>query len=87
MTFDLIFRNATLPDGRKQQDVAVAAGRIAAIGPRLEAEAGETIDARGLLLSPPFVDSHFHMDATLSLGSRASTSPARCSRGSRSGAS
>ena len=68
MTFDLIFRNATLPDGRKQQDVAVAAGRIAAIGPRLEAEAGETIDARGLLLSPPFVDSHFHMDATLSLG-------------------
>ncbi len=27
------------------------------------------IDAQGQLLSPPFVDSHFHMDATLSLGS------------------
>ncbi len=26
------------------------------------------IDAQGHLLSPPFVDSHFHMDATLSLG-------------------
>ncbi len=26
------------------------------------------IDAQGQLLSPPFVDSHFHMDATLSLG-------------------
>ncbi len=68
MAFDLIFRNATLPDGRKGQDVAIAAGRIAAIGPSLQAEARETIDARGLLLSPPFVDCHFHMDATLSLG-------------------
>ena len=26
------------------------------------------IDAKGLLVSPPFVDPHFHMDATLSLG-------------------
>ena len=50
MTFDLIVRNATLPDGRKSQDVAVAGGRIAAIGPGLEADAGETIDARGHLL-------------------------------------
>ena len=68
MAFDLIIRNASLPDGRKGHDVAVAAGRIAAIEPRLAAEAGETIDARGYLLSPPFVDCHFHMDATLSLG-------------------
>jgi cytosine/creatinine deaminase len=68
MTFDTILRNASLPDGRKGQDVAIAAGRIAAIGPRIEAEAGRVIDARGYLLSPPFVDCHFHMDATLSLG-------------------
>jgi cytosine deaminase len=73
MAFDLVVRNATLPDGRKGQDVAVSAGRIAAIGPALAAEARETqsgasIDARGYLLSPPFVDAHFHMDATLSLG-------------------
>ena len=68
MAFDLVIRNATLPDGRKRQDVGVAAGRIAAIGPNLAAEAGETIDARGYLLSPPFVDCHFHMDATLTLG-------------------
>jgi cytosine/creatinine deaminase len=68
MTFDSILRNATLPDGRKGQDVAIAAGRIAAIEPRIEAEAGQQIDARGYLLSPPFVDCHFHMDATLSLG-------------------
>jgi cytosine deaminase len=68
MPFDTILRNATLPDGRKGQDVAIAAGRIAAIEPRIEAEAWQQIDARGYLLSPPFVDYHFHMDATLSLG-------------------
>jgi cytosine deaminase len=68
MAFDLIIRNATLPDGRKNQDVGVAAGRLAAIEPNLAAEAGETIEARGCLVSPPFVDCHFHMDATLSLG-------------------
>ena len=68
MPFDTILRNATLPDGRKGHDVAIAAGRIAAIEPRIEAEAGQQIDARGYLLSPPFVDCHFHMDATLSLG-------------------
>jgi cytosine/creatinine deaminase len=68
MDFDLIVRNATLPDGRKGQDVAVAAGRIASVEPRIGAQAKRAIDARGYLLSPPFVDCHFHMDATLSLG-------------------
>src|ERR1700735_3154738 len=68
MAFDLIFRNATLPDGRKGQDVAIMDGRIAAIEPAIVSEAGQTIDAHGYLLAPPFVDSHFHLDATLSLG-------------------
>ena len=68
MAFDLIVRNATLPDGRTGQDVAIVAGRIAAIEPAIAAEAGRTIDARGCLLAPPFVDCHFHLDATLSLG-------------------
>ena len=68
MTFDLIIRGATLPDGRKDIDIAARDGRIAAIEPNSQAEAGTSIDARGRLVSPPFVDSHFHMDATLSLG-------------------
>jgi cytosine deaminase len=68
MTFDTILRGATLPDGRKGQDVAIAAGRIAAIEPKIDAEAVHEIAASGHLLSPPFVDCHFHMDATLSLG-------------------
>ena len=65
---DLIVRNATLPDGRTGIDIGVESGRIVAVERGIEAEAGETIDADGLLVAPPFVDSHFHMDATLSLG-------------------
>ena len=66
--FDLLIRNATLPDGRKGIDIAVQDGHIAAVEPGISAEAGQVIDAGGLLVSPPFVDPHFHMDATLSLG-------------------
>ncbi|HEX8044714.1 amidohydrolase family protein [Rhizobium sp.] len=68
MTFDLIVRNANLPDGRKGQDIAIARGRIVAVEPGLTAEAGRVIDAGGHLVAPPFIDCHFHMDATLSLG-------------------
>ena len=68
MTLDLLVRNATLPDGRSGLDIAARDGRIVAIEPGLRAEARETIDARGRLVSPPFVDCHFHLDATLSLG-------------------
>lgn len=66
--FDLKITNATLPDGRKSIDIGIQNGRIAALEPNLAGDAGETIDAAGQLVSPPFVDTHFHMDATLSLG-------------------
>ena len=67
--FSLQICNASLPDGRTGQDVLVADGRIAAIGPALHAPDGTPqLDAAGWLLSPPFVDPHFHMDATLSYG-------------------
>ena len=68
MSLELILRNANLPDGRRGFDIAIAGGRIAAVGSNLDAQAGEEIDASGRLVSPPFVDAHFHMDATLSLG-------------------
>ena len=68
MTVDLLIRGATLPDGRKNIDIAASQGRIVAIEPAIAAEATKEIDARGRLVSPPFVDAHFHMDATLSLG-------------------
>ncbi|MCG7573761.1 amidohydrolase family protein [Phaeobacter sp. CNT1-3] len=66
--FDLIIKNATLPDGRSGLDIAVKDGVIAAVEAGIIAEAAEVIDAGSYLVSPPFVDPHFHMDATLSLG-------------------
>ncbi|MCR5884793.1 amidohydrolase family protein [Rhizobacter sp. J219] len=66
---DLLVRNATLPDGRTGIDVLAQGGRITAVGPGLNAPDGmPVLDAQGFLLSPPFVDAHFHMDATLSHG-------------------
>ena len=69
--YDLIVRNATLPDGRKGIDIAVRGGRIAAVAPHPElASAGGAaeLDAGDQLVTPPFVDAHFHMDSTLSYG-------------------
>ena len=65
---DLVIRNASLPDGRTAIDIAIEHGRIAAVGPALPVTAGREIDAQGDLVTPPFVDAHFHMDATLSYG-------------------
>ncbi len=66
--FDLIVRHCTLPDGRSHQDIGIQQGRIVAVQPALQASAAQEIDAAGHLVSPPFVDAHFHMDSTLSHG-------------------
>ena len=65
---DILTRNAALPDGRAGIDVACAGGKIVVVERNVTAEAGRVIDAKQRLVSPPFVDCHFHMDATLSLG-------------------
>jgi cytosine/creatinine deaminase len=68
----MLIRNATLTDGRTGIDVLVHEGRIAGLGTNLPVPEGtdvnDVIDAQGQLLSAPFVDAHFHMDATLSYG-------------------
>ena len=68
---DLLLHNASLPDGRTQMGVAVQDGRIVEVSECLsptQAPAAEVVDAQGQLLTTPFVDAHFHMDATLSYG-------------------
>ena len=65
---DLIIKNATLPDGRENIDILCRDGYIADLGKNIEAEAKQLINAKGYMVSPPFIDPHFHMDATLSLG-------------------
>ncbi|MYM88079.1 amidohydrolase family protein [Rugamonas sp. FT82W] len=65
---ETVIRNASLADGQRGVDVAIERGRIAAVGPALPLKGAQEIDAGGNLLSAPFVDAHFHMDATLSYG-------------------
>ncbi len=55
---DLVLRNVTLPDGGQQADIAIEAGRIAAIGPALNMKGAQEIDVAGDLVTPPFVDAH-----------------------------
>ncbi|MHB9838557.1 amidohydrolase family protein [Paraburkholderia terrae] len=69
---DLIIRNAVLPRSAPKQngpvDIGIEGGRIVAVEPNLAASTREEIDAQGALVTPPFIDAHFHMDATLSYG-------------------
>ena len=65
---DLLITNAVLPDGRTGMSVAVQGGRITEVAPGLVAPATATVDAGGQLLSPPFVDAHFHMDTAMNYG-------------------
>ncbi len=64
---DILVKGGTLADGT-QADIAISDGKITAVEPQITAEAAQVIDARGKLVSQPFVDAHFHMDATLSYG-------------------
>jgi cytosine deaminase len=66
--FDLVVKGGVLPDGR-QADIGIRGDRIAAVEALPDGvAAGAVIDAAGDLVCPPFVDPHFHMDATLSYG-------------------
>ena len=65
--FDILVKGGTFPDGTTT-DIGIKGDRITAIGRIDDVEAGTTINATGDLVSPPFVDPHFHMDATLSYG-------------------
>jgi cytosine deaminase len=49
-------------------DIAIEDGVITAVSPHLEETASEEIDAGGRLVTAPFVDSHFHLDAVLTAG-------------------
>ncbi len=65
---DLLITHAVLPDGRSNMSIAIQDGKIVELTQNLQAPAHETVDAAGQLLTAPFVDAHFHMDATLSYG-------------------
>ena len=66
---DTVIRGGTLVDGTgspgRAEDVGISGDRIEALGDLSEAEAGRTIDATGLTVSPGFIDTHTHSDAAL----------------------
>ncbi len=61
-TFDLILKGGTVVnhDGEGLRDIAVKAGRIAALGSFDKSQAGETIDCTGLHILPGVIDSQVH---------------------------
>jgi cytosine deaminase len=64
--YQMILRGARLGDG--VVDVGIEDGRIGRIDRRIEDRAAREIEARGRLLSPPFIESHVHLDTTLTAG-------------------
>lgn len=64
---DLIVRNARLLDGRLL-DITVQGTRFARIGPSLDLDATNVIDAEGRVVTAPLVDCHLHLDASLTAG-------------------
>lgn len=58
--FDLIVRNALLRSNEKV-DIAVSAGKIAAIAPKIDAKAATELDAQGNLVTEAFVNTHLHL--------------------------
>ncbi len=71
---DLVVRGGTVFDGTGapgvEADVAVDAGRIVAVGPHLALKGREEIDAKGLLVTPGWVDIHTHYDGQVTWASR-----------------
>ena len=76
--YDLIVLDGLVIDGtgaaRRRADVAIADGRIAAIGRFAPALGRRVIDARGCVVAPGFIDPHTHYDPQLTLDPFASSS-------------
>lgn len=65
---DLVVRNARLGADKPLADIGVQEGKIVEIRSGLQAEAHEVIDAASCFVTPPFVESHVHLDTALTAG-------------------
>jgi N-acyl-D-aspartate/D-glutamate deacylase len=63
---DILIRGGTIYDGSDAKpfvgDVAVAGDRIVYVGPHANVSAKRTIDAKGMIVAPGFIDGHTHAD-------------------------
>lgn len=64
----MLIKNVHIENDPEVKDVRIENGIFKTIGKNLEASDDEVIDANGKLLLPPFIDSHVHLDATLTAG-------------------
>jgi cytosine deaminase len=64
---ELAIRNARLADGRLV-DLVAGDGRWTRIAPGAGGAADAALDAEGRLVTPPLVDCHLHLDASLTAG-------------------
>jgi N-acyl-D-amino-acid deacylase len=75
MTYDILIRGGSIVDGSGAAaaagDIAIADGRIAALGAVPAAPAARTIDADGLVVAPGFIDIKTHSDFTLPINPKA----------------
>src|SRR6478672_9198561 len=75
MTWDILIHRGSIIDGSGSPgivgDVALKAGRIAALGPALSGDAGRIIDAGGLAVTPGFIDIKTHSDFVLPINPKA----------------
>lgn len=65
---DLVIRNARLREDGPCVDIGISEGKFAEIAAGLSAPARETIDAMSCFVTPPFVESHIHLDTALTAG-------------------
>lgn len=65
----MLIKNVHLNNRKDAQDIRITAGKFSQIGPQLTPHAEEkVIEGNGNVLFPPFVDSHIHLDTTLTAG-------------------
>lgn len=66
MSYDIILRHCRLFND--EVDIGIRDGLIAAISPQLSEPGELELDIKGQLVSPPFVESHIHLDSALTSG-------------------
>ena len=68
MNATLLLKNCQLVDRANKVDIAIDGQTISAVAPQLPVSASCIIDVKGQLVSPPFVESHIHLDSALTAG-------------------
>lgn len=68
--YDLVIRRARLRDRPRERlyDIGIEKGRITEISEKIVGKGSEEIDTGGNLVTPSFINMHFHLDSVLTLG-------------------